>query len=607
MQGWRCAGKIGDWLWLLAWGVASSVWCVTAAGQLSATFDEPTYLVRGLERWRTGSYAGLMRLGTMPLPVDVETLPLYLWERWRGTPFDLNDDFGLLLPWARAGTLVFWWLLLIYGRLIGRSLAGPWGGRLAVALLACEPSLLAHASLATTDVAITACLLALLYHFHVGRGAGWLRGVGLPMVWFAAAVLAKASGLVFGPLCMAVVALDAALRKSGDETSPATRATWWPRRLVAAVRQVFVSSKRDMVQIVGGGLVLVLLYCGSDWRVETSWVKWARDLPDGPGARSMLWLAEHACIFSNGGEGLVQQIKHNIRSHGGAYLLGEQRERAFWYYFPVALSIKLSLALLLLPMVVALVQPRALRNWALAAAVLLLVFSLTCRVQIGIRLVLPLVALGVVGVAAAVARTIQLRPPGWRRTGLAAGVAAGVVWTVGGALSVWPEGLCYVNEAWGGPANGYRLLSDSNYDWGQGLTELARWQRQHDAAPLDVWYFGCDPAFNRLPMHALPLHVLPIHEPADVLAQVHGHYLAVSLTLLYGSATDMPGHREAAAFLRSCAPLTRTATFLIYDFTQAGTASTVPASSGARLALGSSSPRRSSADNSSGQEHPSSQ
>ena len=36
------ASSLGiDWLWFLACALASSLWCVTAASQLSATFDEP--------------------------------------------------------------------------------------------------------------------------------------------------------------------------------------------------------------------------------------------------------------------------------------------------------------------------------------------------------------------------------------------------------------------------------------------------------------------------------------------------------------------------------------------------------------------------------------
>jgi hypothetical protein len=583
-----------DWAWLLAWGLASSVWCWTAARHIGATFDEPVYVARGLDRWRTGSHQGLMQLGTMPVPVDLDTLPLYLWERWHGTRLDPVADLDLLLPWARAGTLVFWWLLLTYGRLAGRQLAGPWGGRLAVALLACEPSLLAHASLATTDVAITACLLALVYHFRTGRQAGWGRRVALPTGWFAAALLAKASGLVFGPLCLVVVECERLLGKSTRLTD---LSVWKPFR-------------RDLSQILAGGLLLAFLYCGSDWRPEPSFVSWAHRLPEGPGSRVMTWLAEHLQIFSNAGEGLVRQIKHNVRGHG-TYLLGTVAERSIWYYFPVALTVKLSVPLLILPLVLLVLRPRSLVNWASLSALVLLAFSVTCRVQIGIRLVLPLVSLAIVGMAAAVVQagraarerggegekgrrekgekasrsTLSLSPllpfspspllPFSPSPLLLLLVSAGVVWTVVAAVNVWPHGLCYTNVLWGGTERGYLVLSDSNYDWGQGLKDLARWQQSHGDVPVDVWYFGTDPAIRKLPLREVTFHALSIQGPEDVQVLVHGHYLAVSTTLLHGSisTTLHSSNPEAAAsyarvlaFLSACQPVDRTATFLIYDF-----------------------------------------
>ena len=64
--------KAFDGAWLLAWGLASSLWCVTAAGQLGATFDEPIYVARGLDFWHLGSHQGLMKLGTMPLAIDLD-------------------------------------------------------------------------------------------------------------------------------------------------------------------------------------------------------------------------------------------------------------------------------------------------------------------------------------------------------------------------------------------------------------------------------------------------------------------------------------------------------------------------------------------------------
>jgi hypothetical protein len=574
----RWAGVL-DWLWFLAWAVASSAWCVTAAGQLSATFDEPIYVSTGLESWRSGSNAALMRLGTMPLPVDVQTLPLYLWERGHGVRFDPAADLDRLLPWARAANLTFWWLLLFYARLAGRHLGGPWAGRLAVALLACEPTFLGNAALATTDISIAACVLAFVYHFRTGREAGWFWRVGVPAFWFAAAVLAKASGLVFAPLCMVMVELERLASSGGLTTAESGwRARLW--QLWQALRPL----RRDGWRIAALGLLGVFVYCGSDWRAQGSFVAWAHSLPDRWYGRGLVWLTEHLRIFSNAGDGLIRQVRHNVRGHG-AYLLGRADPRALWYYFPVVLVIKLSLPLLLAPLLLAVMRPRSLVNWACLAAAGLLVFSLTCRVQIGVRFMLPLAALAVVGLTAGAVQACrsedrgssEVRRLNWRRRrsfifDLRSSIldprfllGGCVVWTTAAAVSVWPMGLCYVNELWGGTRDGYRHVSDANYDWGQGLKELARWQRRQGLETLDVWYYGTDPGFKRLPLRDVKLHILPVAGPADVVRHVPGRYLAVSTTLLYGAAAPTEAHHRTNAFLHTLRPVARTTTYLIFD------------------------------------------
>ena len=124
--------RLVDGAWLLFWMLASSAWCVSASAHLGATFDEPTYITCGLESWHTGSSKRLLDLGTMPLPPHVQTLPLHLWERCRGEPFDVIRDLDRMLPVARMGTLPFWWLLLFYGwrrPTNGGVLGRPAGGR----------------------------------------------------------------------------------------------------------------------------------------------------------------------------------------------------------------------------------------------------------------------------------------------------------------------------------------------------------------------------------------------------------------------------------------------------------------------------------------------
>jgi hypothetical protein len=548
-----------DGLWVVALALASSVWCVTSAARLGPTADEPVYVQGGLERWRTGNCRALTDLGTMPLPVEAQTLPLYLAERWRGVPFDAAADLDRLLPWARAANLLFWWLLLLYGRAAGRHLAGPWGGRLAVALIALEPNLLAHASLATTDIAYAACLLALVVEFLKGRDRRWPRRLAVPAFWFGAGLLAKTTGVVFGPLCLALVSLDPICRRLRGE-APASGSglqPWaglWPLA-------------RDLLIIGAAGLALAFVWCGSSGRIPSPLAVWLQQQPlPGRLGQALTALSIRLDACDNGFNGIWLQLRRSLFDRPtGAYLLGRWYPNNIWCYYPVALSIKLPVPLLLAPLTLALVRPRALANGACAAAAGLLLFSLTCRIQIGVRYLFPLVVLASVGLAGAAVTAAATAPRRWQRRLLVHATLLALLWMAADALAVWPNALCYTNELWGGSARGYRRLSDSNYDWGQGRKELTRWQQRRAAAPLEVWCIGRDPLWNAVPgMHRIELDGLPVEGPSGIVSRLHGHYLAVGATCLYGYASDSP----AGVLLRSVRPIARTSTFFIYDFTQ---------------------------------------
>src|SRR5260370_22452584 len=204
-------------------------------------------------------------------------------------------------------------MVIFSGRLFARSLAVPWGGRLGVALLAVAPTLLAHASLATKDIAITACLAAFVYHYRTGRDSGWLKRVGLPALWFALTLLSKASGVVFCPLCMLALEAERLARLGAFSLADAgvARARW--RQWLSRIHQLFQPFRRDAVQTLAIGMVLVVIYCGSDWQPQQSCVRWAHGLPEGPFASTMIWTTEHVCIFRNAGDAIARQVSHHIR------------------------------------------------------------------------------------------------------------------------------------------------------------------------------------------------------------------------------------------------------------------------------------------------------
>jgi hypothetical protein len=553
--------RLVDVLWLLAFGVLGSLWCLGAGQRIGPTFDEPFYLQGGMHFWHTGSLQLLLDKGTMPLPVVVCTAPVRAFEWYHQRTFALTDptDFDQALRLARPATLLFWWLLLGYGWWAGARLAGPWGGRLAVALLACEPTLLAHGALATTDVALSACLLALAVHFQAGRQASWWRRVGLCALLYALALLAKASALAFGVLVM--LALEMA--RLWQEQPADVRA--WPRLRACVAGLWGANFRTEVVQVVGIGLALTFLACGSDFQPERSFVAWSHGLPEGPWRSLMAWLADHLIIFSNAGAAIVRQIKHNMQGHG-AYLLGIRSPTALWYYFPVALTIKLAVPMLVLPVALALLSPRSLRNWALGLALVFLLFSLNCRVQIGVRLVMPLIVFGATGLGAGLAHALaraDLAP--WRRRTVAGLTALGLAGAAFGVASVWPHGLCFVNELYGGTRDGYLCVSGSDYDWGQGVREVENWQRDHGRG-LALLYYGTDPAAAAPRFLPLRPDHLPGPDGQSIRAALGGNDLAVSVCLLHGPSLRHERLDVLLAYLRTCEPIDRTTCFFIYHF-----------------------------------------
>src|SRR5262249_52773873 len=119
----------------------------------------------------------------------------------------------------------------------------------------------------------------------------------------------------------------------------------------------------------------------------------------------------HVALYCYSRSARVFQLRHAADGHLAGLLFGQwHAARSPSSCFPSALALRLPLPLLPLPLWVAALRPRALANWAIAAAGVLLFFSLTCRVQIGVRYMLPLVALAIAGLSAAVVRTWEFLP-----------------------------------------------------------------------------------------------------------------------------------------------------------------------------------------------------
>lgn len=533
-------------------GVTTTLWIMGSSSRLSATFDEPVYLKCGLDCWKNHTHKPLMRLGTMPLPVDLETLPLHIWFSFTGNSMDWEKDFGWMLAVARTAAIVFWWNLLFQCFRLGNRVGGGWCGFFALSVVALEPNLMGHAALATTDIAVTGCMIATLVGYLKYQEAPTRWNWWETVIWWSVSLFAKASALAFVPILIFSAEFPKLVKTW--RASPSFTLFW------GQFRQIFAGwVKMGLV-----ALLITFLLCGSDFKQETTFVSWAKGLNEGPAREAMVWISENLRIFTNAGEGLAQQIKHNLRGHP-SYLLGIDRETAVWYHFPVLLLIKLhTWFYFLLPFVI---WRQKANPWlpGLIACGFLLAFSINCRVQIGLRLIFPLVVMLMVMVG------ISLHD-WWKSSGARWGAPALATLLLFGGAGItmarqFPDGIRYINDFWAREGVPQSLVSDSNYDWGQGLLELKDLANADTFQNRPIWvaYWGADPRVNHEPLRRLVPSDQKILDEESLRLWLRGKTVAVSATVLFGP--PLPGeYKVLRKYFQNHPPGAITRSFVVYSF-----------------------------------------
>mgnify|MGYP006273370671 CR=1 FL=1 len=148
------------------------------------------------------------------------------------------------------------------------------------------------------------------------------------------------------------------------------------------------------------------------------------------------------------------------------FIAGTADTSAIWYFVPVLLSIKIALPLMA-AVALAFAQSSAPARSFAIATLFLIATMVVFQVQTGIRFLLPLWALAIAWAGSRLAKLAE--------QARMVSAAMVIVMAIDAAM-VWPDALRFVNPFWGGIRDGYRAVSDSNYDWGQGMPELERWR-----------------------------------------------------------------------------------------------------------------------------------
>jgi hypothetical protein len=448
------------------------------------TYDEPAHIACGMEWLDKGVYQWEPQ--HPPLARVATALgPYLLGTRSQNTPrVDLasmtqeglailyyGHHYDLTLELARLGVLPFFWIacLVVYGW--GRRYFSPSVAVAAVFLFSFLPPVLAHAGLATTDMALTAFLgaaffSALIWVENPTLAHGALFGVSTGL-----AMLSKFSTLVFFP---AGVGLALAWYCVTERPKPG-----W-----------LLSAARKRLPTLGLAVLVACLLMWAGYRFSFGKVP----APE---------------LF----QGIQDVMRHNAEGHP-SFLLGERSNTGFWYFYPVVVAVKTPIAFLLL-LAGGVTFTVGKREWfrragpPLAFSAGMILVGLFTHINIGVRHILP-VYVGFSLLAAAAA--MHLLELGRARKWIPAVVAAMVVWLAGSSLLSHPDYLAYFNEFAGGEPE--KILVDSDLDWGQDVKRLAT--RLHEAGarqltwvPLQVTDFEKEFGFPPIDMHMDVLNPSP--------------------------------------------------------------------------------------------------
>jgi hypothetical protein len=536
----------------------------------SATFDEGahlpagyTHLVLGDHRLNPEQPPLVKLLAALPLLAvhpalhldDVSWREARQWEFGRRFLYRWNDADRLLFL-GRLPVVGLASCLLVAVFVEARRRFGATAAVAAVTLAALSPDVLAHGSIVTTDLAF-----ALFFFLSVVAFARCLERVTAQRAVLTGLFVGAAFATKFSaPILAVVLGLLALVAALASPPAPAPDAPPAPAR-GGAPSSRGARLLRAGALLVGVGLVaLAVLWASYGFRHALSPDPAARAagrvVLDGPLASAPLAavaaLAQAGLVPEDYARGLVFVMTHSeARS---TFLMGELSDRGFPQYFLMTFLFKTPLPLLLLTALSAVRAPRLARRdavllWLPIAAYV--GFTFTRGLQIGHRHLLPVYPFLFVAAGEAAARLSA-----WRRPlGLVLASALGL-WYGVGTLRVHPHEIAYFNEIAGGPANGWRLLVDSNLDWGQDLKRLAQWLREHDVSRLKLSYFGsADPAYYGIEAQALPGYTAP-HAARITREIAPGDVLAVSVTNLQGVYLDAEDRRLMAR-IRTLPPIGR--------------------------------------------------
>jgi len=497
----------------------------------SLSWDEGDHIFAGYMSWKTMDFGlnpehpplvkALAALPLLPMQLRIPP-PKGLSDFKSETFFDGRDliygnggiavaDRIIFRARMAAATLSILLGLLVF--LAAREMFGPTAALFSLALLIFEPNLIAHGAYVTTDMGIACFMFASIYAFYRYQKAP--SRVRLILVGLAAglALAAKHSALLLLPIGLTLVLAEIVWPDNGTQRKAVAT------RLAGSFLVVSTIAIAVLWSFYGfryaarpGGVAL-----------QPSLAEYAQGL-HGIEPTVYLALARAHILPESYLYGLIDV--RLVSNFFPTYIFGQVHAHGVWFYFPVAFIIKSTLGFMLLMLLAVWAagsgKLKARREvlFLLIPPLVYMIIAIDTGLNIGARHILPMypfLCVFIGGAVFALART--------QRNWLYVAVAL-LAWHGISAARAYPVDLAYSNELWGGPANTYKYLSDSNTDWGQQLKAVKQYV---DARGIrNCWFaYFVQPAIDfrdyGIPCQPLPTQdTIWFHNQIDTPATVQG-------------------------------------------------------------------------------------
>ena len=402
--------------------------------------------------------------------------------------FDLNRKIaGSMLFYARlpmillgaiGGIFMFFWVRRHYDQVTAV---------IAAIFYFLSPNILAHARLATTDIAATVLIMCAVFSFWDFISRYDKKSAVITGLFIGLAAMAKYSALLMLPVFSLIVA--------GTIFRDAFR-----------TRQF--SGKKLLMFCLCLGISVIVLWAGYLFEFKPFLENVLR-----PEAKAEFLSGRLQGIFP-GGSVKIKEILYTVPVPLGSYALGvlgvlkhgAEGARTFFMgktlysghplYYIVAFFVKTPIPVIVLFFTGIGLScrdqgKRSLNLYFVSMITIFMVMASRANLQLGLRYVLPVYPFIFVVAAYAAAR-FSAKGSYFR----AICIAIGVWYLIIQAL-IWPDYLSYFNEAIGGPGNGYKYLKGSNLDWGQDLPALKKYMDINGINEVVLSYSGSsDPLYH---------------------------------------------------------------------------------------------------------------